>query len=95
MPTPTYTIEFAPRVEKQLEIIPKAIRKLIFARIEKLKENPRPVNVEALHGSDDGFFRIRQGAYRIVYSIQDKRLLVLIVRVVNRKEVYTKKHSRN
>lgn len=94
MPFSQYTIEFAPRTEKQLEIIPKAIRKQVLDRIEKLKENPRPENVEPLHGSDDGLFRIRQGDYRIVYSIQDRKLLVLIVRVVNRKEVYKKKHSK-
>lgn len=89
-----YEIEFAPRVEKQLEKIPKDIRKLIFDRIEKLQDNPRPENIEPLQGLDAGLFRIRQGDYRIVYSIQDQRLLILIVRVVHRKEVYKKKHSR-
>ncbi len=89
----TYTIAFAPRTEKQLAIIPKAIRQQIFDRIDKLKKNPRPENIEPLHGSDSGLFRIRQGDYRIVYSIQDKLLLVLIVRVVHRKEVYKKKHT--
>jgi len=77
-----YTIEFAPRTESQLAIIPKSIRKQIFERIEKLAKNPRPQNVEPLHGNDDGLFRIRQGDYRIVYAINDKFLLVLIVRVV-------------
>lgn len=94
MPAPLYSIEFAPRIEKQLSVIPKAIRNKIFDRIEKLKKNPRPPQVEPLHGSESGFFRIRQGDYRIVYSINDNRLLVLVVRVVHRKEVYTKKHSR-
>jgi mRNA interferase RelE/StbE len=75
----TYVVEFAPRTENQLAIIPKAMRKLILERIDKLRENPRPKNVEPLKGSDSGLFRIRQGNYRIVYSIQDKKLLVLIV----------------
>lgn len=88
-----YTIEFAPRLEKQLAIIPKQIRKLIFDRIEKLKTNPRPENVEPLQGSEKGLYRIRQGDYCIVYSINDNELIVLIVRAVNRKEVYTKKHK--
>ena len=92
--TTTYAIEFAPRLERQLDIIPKEIKKLIFERIDKLKTNPRPENVEPLQGSEKGLFRIRQGDYRIVYSIQDKKLLVLIVRVVHRKEVYKKKHSK-
>lgn len=93
MPSPLYTIEFAPRLEGQLEIIPKAIRKKIFERIEKLKKDPRPVNVEPLHGGESGLFRIREGDYRIVYSIQDKKLLILVIRVVHRKEVYKKKHA--
>jgi mRNA interferase RelE/StbE len=87
-----YRIEFAPRTEGQLAIIPKSIRKQIFDRIEKLAKNPRPPNVEPLHGNDDGLFRVRQGDDRIVYAINDKHLLVLIVRVAHRKEVYKKKH---
>ncbi len=92
---PLYTVDFAPRTEDQLNLIPKHTRKLILDRIDKLKENPRPENVEPLHGADKGLFRIRQGDYRIVYSIQDQKLLILIVRVVNRKEVYKKKHKGN
>jgi mRNA interferase RelE/StbE len=87
-----YQIEFAPRTEKQLKKIPKNIKDLIFERIEKLAENPRPENIEPLQGSEIGFYRIRQGDYRIIYTIQDQKLLVLIVRVVHRKEVYLKKH---
>ncbi len=94
MPESTYTIEFAPRTEQQLNLIPKDIRKLIFERIDKLRTNPRPENAEPLQGADKGFYKIRQGDYRIVYSIQDKKLLVLIVRVVHRKEVYKNKHSK-
>lgn len=89
---PKYNIKFAPRIEKQLNLIPKDIRALIFGRIDKLSTDPRPENVEPLHGSEKGLFRIRQGDYRIVYTIQDHQLLILIVRVVHRKEVYTKKH---
>jgi mRNA interferase RelE/StbE len=93
-PAALYTIEFAPRTEDQLKIIPKKIKEQIFERIEGLKKNPRPENVEPLHGADKGLYRVRQGDYRIVYSTQDHKLLILIVRVVNRKEVYKKKHSK-
>ena len=89
-----YTIDFAPRTEGQLNLIPKDMRKLVFERIDKLKTNPRPDGVEPLQGAEKGFFRIRQGDYRIVYSIQDQKLLILIVRIVHRKEVYKKKHSK-
>lgn len=89
-----YQVDFAPRTEGQLAKIPKNIRKLILERMEKLGRDPRPNGVEPLQGSDKGLFRVRQGDYRIVYSIQDQKLLVLVVRVVNRKEVYKKKHSK-
>ena len=91
--TKSYQIEFAPRTEGQLEKIPKDIRKLIFERIEKLISNPRLIGVEPLQGADNGLFRILQEDYRIVYSIQDQKLLVLVVRIVHRKEVYKRKHS--
>ena len=91
---PTYRVDTAPRCIGQLAKIPKNIRERILDRIEELGFDPKPHGVEPLHGSDKGLFRIRQGDYRIVYSIQDQRLLVLVVRVVHRKEVYKKKHSK-
>jgi mRNA interferase RelE/StbE len=89
----TYQIEFARKVEKQLKTIPLSIREKIFDRIEALKKNPRPASCEKLQGSETDLFRIRQGDYRIVYTIEDKKLAILVVRVVHRKEVYKKKHS--
>lgn len=62
MPDTNYTIEFAPRTEGQLNLIPKDIRNLIFERIDKLKTNPRPENIEPLQGVDKGLFRIRRCA---------------------------------
>ncbi len=59
------------------------MRDLIFERIEKLAKNRRPENVEPLKGVDIGLFRIRQGDYRIVYTIEDQKLWALIVRVVH------------
>ena len=92
MGEPIYSVEMAPRCEGQLAKIPKDIRELILDRIEVLGFNPKPHGVEPLQGSDKGLYRIRQGDYRIVYCIQDQKLLVLVVRVVHRKEVYKKKH---
>jgi mRNA interferase RelE/StbE len=56
-------------------------------RIESLADNPRPQGVKKLAGEDD-FYRVRMGDYRIVYQIRDKSLLVLIVRLGHRSEVY-------
>lgn len=88
-----YEVVVAPRVENQMKKIPKEIRDKILGRLDKLSHDPRPENTTPLSGADKGLYRIRQGDYRIVYSIQDKKLLVLIVRVAHRKEVYKKKHS--
>lgn len=89
-----YKIEFAPRTEEQLKIIPRHVQKLLFKRIEQLTTNPRPHNMEPLQGIEKGLYRIRQGDYRIVYLIEDDKLLILVLRVVHRKEVYKKKHSK-
>lgn len=92
MPKIIYQVNFARRTEDQINSIPKDDRRLIFDRIDKLKLNPRPENIEPLLGSEKGLFRIRQGDYRIVYAINDAELLILIVRIVHRREVYKKKH---
>jgi len=89
---PFYAVDMAPRCLGQLEKIPKDIRELILDRIEDLGFEPKPHGVEPLHGSDKGLFRICQGDYRVVYSIQEQKLLILVVRIAHRKEVYKKKH---
>lgn len=91
---PKYSINYHPTATSQIEDIPKKFREQILERIGKLATDPRPGGYEPLHGVDRGYFRVRQGDYRIVYVIEDHKLLVLIVRVVNRREVYTKKHRR-
>ena len=63
-----YKVEFAPRTEGQLKIIPKNERKLILERIEKLELNPRPENIEPLQGNETGLYCIRQGDYSIDHS---------------------------
>ncbi len=83
-----YSIFFKTSVEKDLRAIPKAQLVRILQRIETLKINPRPAGCEKLTGQER--YRLRQGSYRIVYSIQDQTLTVLIVKVNHRKDVYRK-----
>lgn len=92
--SPQYSVDTAPRCVDQLEKIPKGIRDLIMDRIDDLGFDPKPPGFEPLKGIESGLYRIRQGDYRIVYSIHDKKLLVLVVRVVHRREVYKKKHTK-
>ena len=81
-----YEVYFRESVWKDLRKIPKKDLRNILQRIKGLSENPRPFGCEKLTGQDR--YRLRQGKYRIVYSIQDYGLTVWIVTVGHRKDVY-------
>jgi mRNA interferase RelE/StbE len=81
-----YKVYFKESVEKDLSAIPKKDLQNILRRIETLSQNPRPQGHEKLTGQER--YRVRQGHYRIVYSIQDQQLTVWVVKVGHRKEVY-------
>ncbi len=75
-------------VTKDLDCIPKKDVKRIINRIKSLAYNPRPPGYEKLAGQER--YRIRQGRYSIVYSIQDQELTVWVVKVGHRRDVYQK-----
>lgn len=77
-----YEIFFRESVWKELKKIPKADLKKIISRIEQLGNEPRPMGCEKL--TSLALYRIRQGNYRIVYSIQDDELTVWMVKVGHR-----------
>jgi mRNA interferase RelE/StbE len=81
-----YKVFFRESVEKDLRGIPKKDLRKILRRIKLLSDDPRPSGHEKLTGQER--CRIRQGRYRIVYSIQDKEVTVWIVKVGQRKDVY-------
>ncbi|NLU41669.1 MAG: type II toxin-antitoxin system RelE/ParE family toxin [Firmicutes bacterium] len=81
-----YRIFFKRSVEKDLKSVPAGDLKRILARIRLLAKNPRPLGSEKLTGQDR--YRLRQGPYRIVYSVQDDELTVWIVKVSHRKDAY-------
>jgi len=81
-----YKIYFRESVEKDFRLIPKKDLQKILLRIESLAKDPRPPGHEKLTGQER--YRVRQGQYRIVYSIQDKELTVWVVKVGHRKDVY-------
>ena len=82
-----YKIFFKKSVWKDFEPIPKKDLRKILQRIDWLSENPRPPGSQKLSGQEK--YRIRQGHYRIVYSIQDDELTIWIVRVGHRKDIYS------
>jgi mRNA interferase RelE/StbE len=76
-----------PSAVKEIEAIPlKKDRQCLMERIGKLAENPRPFGCERLSGKNK--YRLKQGRYRIVYSISDQDLVVNVVKVGHRKDVY-------
>jgi mRNA interferase RelE/StbE len=81
-----YRVFFKKSVEKDFGSIPKKDVKRILNRIKTLEDNPRPAGCENLAGQER--YRLRQGRYRIVYSMRDKELTVWVVRVGHRKDIY-------
>ena len=84
----TCRIEFRPAALGGLKNLPKDVLTRISGKITDLAEDPRPSGVEKLSGSAEDFYRIRVGDYRVLYTIQDKVLLVIIIKVRHRREVY-------
>jgi mRNA interferase RelE/StbE len=81
-----YKLYFRASVEKDFASIPRSDLKKILRRIKTLADNPRPPGCEKLTGQER--YRVRQGRYRIVYSIHDDELTVWIVKVGHRKDIY-------
>jgi mRNA interferase RelE/StbE len=82
-----YRIVFLPVARKEIIALPHDVQKRIDRKILSLADDPRPHDVKALHGGK-GLYRVRVGDYRIVYSVEDKIITVVIVRVRHRKDVY-------
>jgi mRNA interferase RelE/StbE len=83
----SYRVEIAPAAERQLRRLDATTRSRIADRIRQLADEPRPHGVEKL-GDPDDLLRMRAGAYRIVYRVEDDALIVLVVRIGHRREVY-------
>jgi mRNA interferase RelE/StbE len=81
-----YKLEFKKSAAKELKALPNKEIKRILQSIDKLIENPRPINSKKLSASDK--YRLRVGDYRILYEIQDQILIVYIIKIAHRKEVY-------
>lgn len=82
-----YQIEFSRQADRQFRNLPSQIQQRLKLRIDSLATTPRPHGSEKLSGADQ-LYRIRVGDYRLVYTVEDNRLLVLVVKVGHRREVY-------
>jgi mRNA interferase RelE/StbE len=85
----SYSVLIKPSAAREIEAVgQKKDRRRIVARIQGLADDPRPPGCEKLSGEPDRY-RVRVGRYRIVYSIGDAELVVVVVRVGHRKDVYS------
>jgi len=82
----SYNLLIKRSAAKELEAIPKKHREKLVGKIQALADNPRPPGCEKLAGDDK--YRIRHGVYRVLYEVDDATVIVTIVRVAHRREVY-------
>ena len=84
---PTYRIEITPHALKALRKLPRDAQQTIRQKVRSLATDPRPPGHIKLIDSD-GLYRVRAGNYRIVYTIEDTALVVEVVKVGDRKDIY-------
>ncbi len=82
----SYRLHIKPSAAKELEAIPLKHRKRLVTKIRRLAKEPRPPGCEKLSGQEK--FRVRQGHYRVLYSVDDTESVVVIVKVGHRGDVY-------
>lgn len=82
----SYRLLIKPSAGKEIDGLPRPDRRRIVAKIASLSRDPRPPGCEKLVGYDR--YRLRQGNYRILYEIQDSDLIVIVVKIGHRRDVY-------
>lgn len=82
----SYRLQIKPSAVKELEAVQLKDRRRLVARMRRLADEPRPQGCEKLSGGDK--YRLRQGDFRILYSVDDAELSVTIVKIGHRRDVY-------
>ncbi|MCE9589917.1 MAG: type II toxin-antitoxin system RelE/ParE family toxin [Planctomycetes bacterium] len=82
-----YAVVIDTKAAREIEALPRQDQRRIISKIEALANNPRPSGCVRLAG-ESGLWRCRSGVYRIIYQIQDARLLIVVVKVGHRRDVY-------
>ena len=82
-----YRLELAPRALRDLRKVPIQVRERLQPHIEALASDPRPSGVVKL-GGELNAYRVRVGEYRILYEVHDSAILVVVVKIGNRRDVY-------
>ncbi len=82
-----YAVEFSPNAEREFRKLAPEIQRRLSLHIDSLGQDPRRSGAKKLKGRED-LWRIRVGDYRIVYEVRDRTLVVLVVRLAHRRDVY-------
>ena len=82
-----YSVKLSTKASKYLKKVPKKVAGQLIAKLESLGEEPRPHGCEKIK-EDKGRYKISSGNYRIIYEIQDKNLLILVIRIGHRQDIY-------
>jgi len=83
-----YEIEWTAPALRELRKLDQQVARRVLAAINRLAQDPRPVGARSLIGHPGGVTRLRVGDYRVIYQVEDNRLVVTVVRVAHRREVY-------
>ncbi len=82
-----YRVLVAPAARREVKKLPRTVQALIIEVLRDLASDPRPTGCKQLSGPE-GFYRVRSGDYRAVYTVEDSALLVTVVKVAHRRDVY-------
>ncbi|MCZ7645638.1 MAG: type II toxin-antitoxin system RelE/ParE family toxin [Planctomycetota bacterium] len=82
-----YAVQLTPAAERDLKKLERAIRARVVRALEGLASEPRPQGSTKLSGKEN-LWRVRVGDHRVLYAIEDRRLVVLVVKIAHRREVY-------
>jgi len=85
-----YRLEFKRSAERAFLGLPREVQQRLDRRLLALQDEPRPPGTKALAG-ETGLYRLRVGDYRIVYEVHDKEILVLVLTIGHRREVYRRR----
>ncbi|MCX5759677.1 MAG: type II toxin-antitoxin system RelE/ParE family toxin [Candidatus Hydrogenedentes bacterium] len=83
-----YRLQILPSAEKDMASLAIVLRRRVNAAILLLADDPRPPGCKALKGKFRGLYRIRVGDYRVVYRVKDDVLILIIISVAHRSQVY-------
>ena len=84
----TFTIEMSSSARRQLRKLDRPTQRRVAQRIDGLADDPRPSGVTKLTDVTPPVYRVREGQYRILYTINDNQLIILVVRISHRSEAY-------